>query len=220
MICSGRQTIIKRQMSLDDLTTVRVILEHLDAQSAHGFEISDSEFQVVEHLRGSQAYSFAKGPHVEFIYQESLSRKDILYIIGGGHCSLALSELASRLGFRITILDDRPELNTLSKNKFADKIVLLGSYEDVADHVPDGVDVYVAVMTLGYASDALVIRHLIDHRFKYFGVLGSKAKMATLMKELQTRVTTPRSSLEFERLSASRSTAGRPKRSPYRSPQS
>ena len=39
-------------------------------------------------------------------------------------------------------------------------------------------------MTLGYLSDAVVIRKLIDHQVKYFGVLGSKAKMATLIKEL------------------------------------
>ena len=51
--------------------------------------------------------------------------------------------------------------------------------------MPHGDDIYVVVMTLGYASDAIVIRQLIDHDIKYFGVLGSKAKMATLMKELR-----------------------------------
>ena len=32
---------------------------------------------------------------------------------------------------------------------------------------------------------AVVIRQLIDHDVRYFGVLGSKAKMAALMKELR-----------------------------------
>ena len=41
------------------------------------------------------------------------------------------------------------------------------------------------VMTLGYASDKVVIRQLCERQFRYFGVLGSKAKMATLMKELR-----------------------------------
>jgi xanthine dehydrogenase accessory factor len=40
-------------------------------------------------------------------------------------------------------------------------------------------------MTLGYASDKVVIKQLAGRDFKYFGVLGSMAKMATLMKELK-----------------------------------
>jgi xanthine dehydrogenase accessory factor len=40
-------------------------------------------------------------------------------------------------------------------------------------------------MTLGYKSDAAVIRKLIDRDFKYFGVLGSRAKMKTLLRELE-----------------------------------
>jgi xanthine dehydrogenase accessory factor len=40
-------------------------------------------------------------------------------------------------------------------------------------------------MTLGYESDATVIRKLFDRDFKYFGVLGSRAKMATLWRQLK-----------------------------------
>jgi xanthine dehydrogenase accessory factor len=43
----------------------------------------------------------------------------------------------------------------------------------------------VVVMTVGYQTDAAVIRKLIDKDFKYFGVLGSKAKMAALLRELK-----------------------------------
>jgi xanthine dehydrogenase accessory factor len=39
-------------------------------------------------------------------------------------------------------------------------------------------------MTLGYASDELVIRALIDKDFRYFGVLGSNAKMSIMLRKL------------------------------------
>ena len=39
-------------------------------------------------------------------------------------------------------------------------------------------------MTLGYKSDEIVIRSLFEKDFKYFGVLGSKAKMKTLLTSL------------------------------------
>ncbi len=129
---------------------------------------------------------FEKVTDIDFVYQERLGPQNILYIIGGGHCALALSELMSKLDFRIAIFDDRPELNTIAKNRFADEISIIESYGDIGDHIASGTNAYVVVMTLGYASDEIVIRKLLGRSFKYFGVLGSKAKMKTLLKNLKT----------------------------------
>lgn len=184
MICSGRQTVILKQLTAEDLPTVERIVTNLELHSTAAFEISNLGFQIVERTSNSEQ-TFFKRDGEDFVYQEMLGQRDELIIIGGGHCALALSELAAKLGFRISIFDDRPELNTIAKNEFADRVTIIDSYENIGEHLPQGDDVYVVVMTLGYASDAVVIRQLIDHEFKYFGVLGSKAKMATLMKELR-----------------------------------
>ena len=92
----------------------------------------------------------------------------------------------SKMDFYIRIFDDRPDLNTVEKNTFAHEKHLLESYESIAEKIQGGRNVYVVVMTLGFASDEIVIRHLLDKAFKYFGVLGSKAKMAILLKNLKT----------------------------------
>lgn len=184
MICSGRQTVILRQLTPDDLPTVEGIIEHLESNVLIAFEISDLGFQIIDRTADGKRTDFRKDGEA-FVYQEMLGQKDELCIIGGGHCALALSDLASKLDFRISIFDDRPELNTIAKNEFADSVTIIDSYETIGEHLPQGDDVYVVVMTLGYRSDAVVIRQLIDQEFKYFGVLGSKAKMATLMKELR-----------------------------------
>lgn len=89
----------------------------------------------------------------------------------------------SKMDFRISLFDDRPELNTIEKNRFAHEVTIVDGYENIAAHVPSGPNSYVVVMTLGYRSDAVVIRSLIDREFKYFGVLGSNAKMATMFRE-------------------------------------
>ena len=192
MICSGRQTVIIKELTPGDLTTVERIVESFDDAGGYLLMIGATSFSAGPDFCGTRrldpSYS---GPISferhgdDFNYSEELNIQQQLFIIGGGHCALALSELASRLNFRITIFDDRPDLNTIAKNEFADEITIIGSYENIAGHVPQGDDIYVVVMTLGYASDAVVIRQLINHDIKYFGVLGSKAKMATLMKELR-----------------------------------
>jgi len=68
----------------------------------------------------------------------------------------------------------------IEKNRFAQEKSVLENYEDIAVFMPPGDHVYVVPMTLGYRSDEVVIRRLLDKNFKYFGVPGNAAKMKTL----------------------------------------
>lgn len=185
MICSGRQSIILKQVTQNDLHTIETIIDRLEQKKSAAFEISNVSFQIIENTQDNSPFYFSKASETEFVYQEKVGYKHNLFIVGGGHCALALSELMLRLSFHISIFDDRPELNTLEKNRHANEIKVIDSYENIAGHVPSGDENYVVVMTIGYAFDEIVIRKLFDKDFKYFGVLGSKAKMKTLMKTLQ-----------------------------------
>lgn len=185
MICSGRQAVILKPLTTADADTVNSIIEALQKQRPIAFEISDVKFQSVETAKDNWRPFFTETSETEFVYQESLGSANQLLIIGGGHCALALSELMSRLDFHTSIYDDRPELNTLDKNEYADVLTVIESYETIGEYIESGEDTYVVVMTLGYSSDLIAIQKLIDRDFKYFGVLGSKAKMATLMKQLR-----------------------------------
>jgi xanthine dehydrogenase accessory factor len=184
MICSGRQTVIFRKLDPDDLATVEKILQSLINRERKTLTISNTAIRIAEDI-GDIDFEFQTQSDTEFVFRERLGHKNELFIIGGGHCALALSELMSRMDFYIRLYDDRPELNTLDKNRFVHEKHFLESYEKIGDRIPSGSSTYVVVMTLGYKSDELVIRQLIDKDFKYFGVLGSRAKMATLLKELR-----------------------------------
>ncbi|MGH9820836.1 MAG: XdhC family protein, partial [Pyrinomonadaceae bacterium] len=187
MICSGKQTVIFRLLRRGDSKTVNAIIDSLDHQRPDKLTISHQNFSVTPHEGETQNpdFSFEKRSATEFTYSEKLGFKNDLYIIGGGHCALALSELMSRMDFYIRIFDDRPELNTVEKNRFAHEIKIINGYDQIADLVRPGRQSYVVVMTLGYKSDEIVIRKLLDRDLNYFGVLGSKAKMKTLLNELK-----------------------------------
>jgi xanthine dehydrogenase accessory factor len=180
MICSGSQTVIVCRLGPEDLPTVETILRGESGAlriDQRGLMVSDDP------CPGRFRFGWTAGDG--FVYEETLRRRPRLFIIGGGHCALALSELASKLDFHITLLDDRNDLNTVEKNRFADEKLIIGSYEDIARFVPEGDDVFVVVMTLGYRFDEIVIRRLFGREFRYFGVLGSRAKMKTLLNSLK-----------------------------------
>jgi xanthine dehydrogenase accessory factor len=192
MICSGKQTVIFCKIEPSDLDELQSIINSLVNNNQGVLLISKNGLQVITPKMNQFAelwnmkerfYFVAKERRLDYL--EKLGYKRNLFIIGGGHCALALSEIMSKMDFQITVFDDRPNLNTLEKNKFAHRVEILESYEKIADFVPSGEENYVVVMTLGYKFDEIVIRQLFDKDFKYFGVLGSKAKMKTLLKSLE-----------------------------------
>jgi len=186
MICSGKQTVIFRLLTPNDVGTVDSIIESLANRTDTFLTITSNVLKLGPTKVGTPNATFEKLTETDFEYVEKLGFKNDLYIIGGGHCALALSELMSKMDFHISIFDDRPELNTIEKNRFAHEIDIIDSYENIGESIRVGDNTYVVVMTLGYISDAIVMRQLINRDLKYFGVLGSKAKMATLLKELKS----------------------------------
>ena len=185
MICSGEQTVIFYKLNFGDLPAIRKIVRSLKNHQSKLLQITTNNLQVTENHPDDFDYRFIKRDESDFLFQEKLGFKNKLFIIGGGHCSLALSELASKMDFYISLFDDRPNLNTLAKNKFVHEKTIVESYEKIGDFIPSGAKHFVVVMTLGYQSDEIVIRRLLDKDFKYFGILGSRAKMATLLKNLK-----------------------------------
>jgi xanthine dehydrogenase accessory factor len=185
MICSGRQTVIFYKLNPKDLKTIREIVRALENHQSKILRISNFKFQIAESGREDLNFCFEQTGENEFLYEEKLGFKNKLSIVGGGHCALALSEIVSKMDFHISLFDDRPNLNTLDKNRFVHEKKIIQSYEKIDDFIASGENAYVVVMTLGYKSDETVIRKLLDKDFKYFGVLGSRAKMKTLLKSLE-----------------------------------
>ncbi|HMS40091.1 MAG TPA: XdhC family protein [Pyrinomonadaceae bacterium] len=189
MICSGRQTVIFFELNSEHLKLVREIIGCLENHQSCRLQITNYKFQITEKPSkiGTQNddFRFERFNENEFVYEENLGFKNKLFIIGGGHCALALSELMAKMDFHISLFDDRADLNTIEKNKFVHEKKIIESYEQIGEFIESSWNCFVVVMTLGYKFDEIVIRQLFDKNFKYFGVLGSKAKMKTLLKTLE-----------------------------------
>ena len=119
------------------------------------------------------------------IYVEKLAIKNHLYIIGGGHCALALSRQMRLLSdFRIHLFDDRMDLNTFLENDAAHEKTVV-DYPTLPDIIPEGSMIYVVLMTVGYRSDEQILRGLFSKKLKYLGMLGSRAKVETMLENLK-----------------------------------
>ncbi len=184
MICSGEQMVILFELNSEHLEIVREIISCLENYQTQKLRITNYELRIVKNRENDSDFFFEKTSENDFVYEEKLGFKNKLFIVGGGHCALALSELMSKMDFYISLFDDRPDLNTLAKNEFVHSKTIIESYEKIGEYISSNENIYVVVMTLGYKFDETVIRKLFDKDFKYFGVLGSKAKMNVLLRDL------------------------------------
>ena len=105
-------------------------------------------------------------------------------LFGAGHCSLALCPLLTTVGFRVTVVDDRPELVTKERFPTADAVICC-DLDRVTETVPIGEEDYVVVMTKGHSHDFAVQEQVLRGKYAYIGVIGSRAKTASVNARLR-----------------------------------
>ena len=181
MICSGEQTILLYHLTKSHLGIIEKIISCLVKNQNGHLNISSDEFIFIE--GNNKGEHFIMNWENDWKYQEILGYKNHLYIIGGGHCALALSEFMSHLDFYIHLYEERNNLNTYNQNEFTNEKQLVNDYSILKDLIPSGNNNYVVIMTFGYRTDDTALRSLIEKDFKYLGVLGSATKMEKMFEE-------------------------------------
>ena len=116
-------------------------------------------------------------------YSEKTGYKSQLFIIGGGHCALALAKLMRAMDFYIRVYDDRKELKTMAENQEAHEKHFVHDYSELSELIVSGPDHYVVIMTVGYRTDDTALTALFGKEFRYLGLLGSKFKTNKMMNE-------------------------------------
>jgi len=176
MICSGSQKIVFMPLFEKDLAAI----QSFDNPSKKSFTITTDTFTVNDFELNEWNYIDENN----WRYSRNIIQQNVIHIIGGGHCGLALSQLMNFLGFYVHICDDRENLNTIEQNNFANEKHLV-SYENINQSLNVSANDYVVIMTIGYRTDKIVLKQLIHNKYKYLGLLGSAEKIKTLFEELK-----------------------------------
>ena len=187
MICSGEQTVVLIPISKENT----ILLSHfqdIEKNIRNGdpifLSIHSGQISIATTSESSRPYSYQFQNAENWTYHENLIHQPRLYIIGGGHVGKALSRQMDLLGFHVTVFDDREGLNTMEENSFA-QVKKVISYENIAQHIPQGDHTYVVIMSFGYRSDKVVFKQLLDKKYAYLGMMGSQAKIDQLFTELE-----------------------------------
>ncbi len=184
MICSGEQTIAFYKIGDAYNLLINEVVQSIEKSEFGVLQLNGNGLYFQSNTKQSSQFILTIESENAWNIKEDIVFKPELHIVGGGHVSLALSKIAKLLDFRIFIYDDRQGLNTMDQNQYGQTIVV-DSYENIRRFISDGENKYVVLMSFGFRTDKVVLKQLLDHRFKYLGMMGSKEKVKQLFEELE-----------------------------------
>jgi xanthine dehydrogenase accessory factor len=111
-----------------------------------------------------------------------------LHLFGGGHVSGAIARIARSVGFRVSVGDDRESFASPERHPDAHETWAEDFGAQVARLAP-AEGLYLVVVTRGHDDDGEILWHLHKKgcRPRYLGMIGSRAKRATLWNQLTER---------------------------------
>lgn len=178
MICSGEQMIAFYLLEKTDLNW----LSEIGKGSAETISFTQNGIELSS---VKEAQTTGEINEQNWQLRETLQSLNKVYIIGGGHVGRALCEILSFLDFEIHQMDHRAALNTMENNPFATYKSVI-DFNEIDQHIPEGPDVYVVIMSFGYRTDEIILRRLLGKKFRYIGMMGSKNKVKMLFDQFKS----------------------------------
>jgi xanthine dehydrogenase accessory factor len=182
MICSGEQSIFIYLVQQDDRSAIQELVDTVFGNNQGTLTLSPEGIQF-ENRIPEHRFNFEKESDENWLYKEMAGFQYHVHIIGGGHCGLALSRLMRMMDFYVHVYDERPMLNTMLQNDTAHEKKVIHSYSQLTDLIKDNEQDYVVIMTFGYRTDDTALRALINKKFRYLGLLGSKKKIEKMFAD-------------------------------------
>jgi len=126
--------------------------------------------------------SFSTGTGVE-VFVEGFTTPPTLVMVGGGHVGKATADLAHSMGYRVYVVDDRPEF--VNEERFPDiEQIVVSPYETWAEKLTINVNSFVVVATRGHRFDDMALESALTTKARYIGLLGSRRKNMMIYRRL------------------------------------
>jgi len=119
------------------------------------------------------------------LYAEVRRPVQELVVVGAGHIAQPLTHIGALLGYRVTVIDDRPDFTTRERFPEAERVISVDFDDPFAD-VPLHGRSHVLLVTRGHKYDyACLIRALrMDPAPAYIGMIGSRRRIRATYVQL------------------------------------
>ncbi len=120
------------------------------------------------------------------VYVEAHHPHPDLVIVGAGHIAQPMCSMGAAMGFRVIVVDDRPDFATRERFPEADRVVRVDFRDPFVD-VPIHSSTHIILVTRGHKYDFECLRHLLETEVEppYVGMIGSRRRVRAAFSQLQ-----------------------------------
>ena len=117
------------------------------------------------------------------VFLEPILPPEILYLFGAGHIAQSTAAMGNMLGFRVVVIDPRPEYNNSERFPNADSLIV-EEYESAFSRLSVDEGSYIVIYTTGHVLDEQCLHFAVGSKARYIGMIGSKKKVMEVKERL------------------------------------
>jgi xanthine dehydrogenase accessory factor len=162
-------------------------IDEEDLSSLHGItpDFPDSFVKILCGAITRQEVTRITAVGGEFIIEPVAGVQDLI-MFGGGHVSRYVSRTCAMAGFRVTIIDERPDYANSARFPEAYRTLAV-SFDTSWSHLQIKPSTSIVIVTSGHKSDEAILERAIDTPARYIGMIGSKQKVLATFSDLESR---------------------------------
>ncbi|MFH1729091.1 MAG: xanthine dehydrogenase accessory protein XdhC [Pseudomonadota bacterium] len=146
--------------------------------------IESGKAQMFSYNLGAQLGMCCGGKMDAFIEPTEPLKK--LVIFGAGHISAELVPLAKKIGFHVTVIDDREDFANKERLPQADEVIF-EHYDYTLDKLTFDNSTFIVIVTHQHKYDDEILTRIIDKEYAYLGMIGSKTKFEKTKLRLKSQ---------------------------------
>lgn len=106
-----------------------------------------------------------------------------LIVLGGGHIAKPLAEFGAKVGFLVTVVDDRPMFANKYRFPEAEKVIC-ESFSNCFTQLNLNESSFVVIVTRGHRNDYDCLKQVLNQKTAYIGMIGSKRRVNGVKEQL------------------------------------
>ncbi|MBN1188471.1 MAG: XdhC family protein [Dehalococcoidales bacterium] len=107
-----------------------------------------------------------------------------LYCFGAGHVALPTAHIASMVGFKVYVLDDRKEFANVDRFPDAYSVRVIDDFNRAFEGLEIDGDSFIIILTRGHQYDREVLEQALKTRAYYIGMISSRKKRDVIYRTL------------------------------------
>lgn len=140
-------------------------------------------YQKAQYALESGNLQLVQGPGKESYLIEPYFPEPRLIVFGGGHIAKPLVEFGTRLGFIVTVVDDRPMF--ANRNRFPEaEDVICDSFDKCFTWLNLNESAFAVIVTRGHRHDLDCLRQILNYKTAYTGMIGSRRRVKIVKEQL------------------------------------